>query len=394
MTVEVRPLGVACNIACQYCYQNPQRDAGNVPGRYDLDAILASLDSERQPFALFGGEPLLVPIPDLERLWAYGLERFETNRIQTNGALITDEHIALFLAYKVRVGVSIDGPDELNDARWAGSLERTRAQTARSEAAIDKMCAAGVPTSLIITLHRANASAERLPRLVEWVRGLDARGILGARLHLLEVDSPEVGEKYRLTAAENVAVLEAFEALDGEVRMGLDVFSDMKRMMEGRDDKASCVWRACDPYTTAAVRSVEGSGQMSNCGRTNKDGVDFVKGDRPGYERYLALYHTPQQHGGCKDCRFFLVCKGYCPGTSLDGDWRNRTEHCDTWKSLYGTLERRMQKEGRHPLTLSGLRPDLERRMLEAWARGRNPTLYEQLHRMKRELDGLLEEAP
>jgi hypothetical protein len=27
---ELRPLGVACNIQCQYCYQNPQRDAGNL----------------------------------------------------------------------------------------------------------------------------------------------------------------------------------------------------------------------------------------------------------------------------------------------------------------------------------------------------------------------------
>ncbi len=28
MSVELRPLGVQCNIQCQYCYQNPQRDAG------------------------------------------------------------------------------------------------------------------------------------------------------------------------------------------------------------------------------------------------------------------------------------------------------------------------------------------------------------------------------
>ena len=27
MSIELRPLGVACNLACHYCYQNPQRDA-------------------------------------------------------------------------------------------------------------------------------------------------------------------------------------------------------------------------------------------------------------------------------------------------------------------------------------------------------------------------------
>ena len=29
MGIEVRPLGVRCNIGCLYCYQNPQRDADN-----------------------------------------------------------------------------------------------------------------------------------------------------------------------------------------------------------------------------------------------------------------------------------------------------------------------------------------------------------------------------
>jgi uncharacterized protein len=36
MSVELRPLGIRCNIQCQYCYQNPQRDAGNVPRSYDM----------------------------------------------------------------------------------------------------------------------------------------------------------------------------------------------------------------------------------------------------------------------------------------------------------------------------------------------------------------------
>lgn len=389
MTIEVRPLGVACNLACQYCYQNPQRDAGNDSGGYDLDAMLAALAAERRPFALFGGEALLVPLADLERLFAHGLERFGHNKIQTNGALIDERHIELFERYAVRVGVSMDGPAALNDARWAGSLERTRAQTARSEAALRRLCAAGIPTSLIITLHQANASPARLPALLDWVRELDGVGLQGARLHLLEVDDPAIRDKYALSPEDNVAVLEAFEALDAEVDMVLDVFAEMNNMMRGRDHEVSCVWRACDPYTTAAVRSIEGSGQISNCGRTNKVGVDFVKGDRPGFERALALYHTPQEFGGCRGCRFFLVCKGHCPGTAIDGDWRNRTEHCETWRRLYTRLEARMLDAGERPLSVSGVREDLERRMIEAWSRGHNPTLYEQLEAMRSDLAAL-----
>ena len=67
-------------------------------------------------------------------------------------------------------------------------------------------------------------------------------------------------------------------------------------MLLGQDQSTTCVWNACDPYTTRAVQGIEGHGQRSNCGRTNKDGIDFVKADREGFERYLALYPRP----GCR----------------------------------------------------------------------------------------------
>jgi len=45
----------------------------------------------------------------------------------------------MFKQYKVMVGISIDGPDSLNDVRWAGSLEKTREQTAKIEATIKRL---------------------------------------------------------------------------------------------------------------------------------------------------------------------------------------------------------------------------------------------------------------
>ena len=100
MTVELRPLGVACNLRCQYCYQNPQRDAGNVPHDYDMEQMQAAIEAEGGPFTLFGGEPLLVPLRDLEELWAWGLERYGRNALQTNGA--ADQRRALSALQEVR----------------------------------------------------------------------------------------------------------------------------------------------------------------------------------------------------------------------------------------------------------------------------------------------------
>ncbi|MEM1323168.1 MAG: radical SAM protein [Bacteroidota bacterium] len=394
MSVELRPLGVNCNIACQYCYQNPQRDAGNLNTTYNLEAMKRAVERIGRPFALFGGEPLLLPLADLESLWAWGYEHFGRNTLQTNGVLIKEEHLHLFRRYKVRVGISIDGPEELNDVRWAGSLEKTRASTQKTEAAINRLCAAGIPVAIIITLHRGNATADKLPKLQAWIKSLEGKGVRFIRLHLLEVDHESIREKYALSDKENVETLLSFARFQKELKhIRLDIFKDMKALLLGDDREAPCVWRACDPYTTAAVQGVEGQGQTSNCGRTNKDGVDFIKAIEPGYERYLALYHSPQKAGGCKGCRFFLMCKGQCPGTAIDGDWRKRTEHCKIWKKLFARLEKQLLAEGREVLSVSPLRKSVERLMLKYWEYGSNPTIYSLLEQIKTEQDNTAPES-
>lgn len=373
MSVELRPLGVKCNIQCQYCYQNPQRDAGNVLHAFDIERMKQAIEEEGGPFTMFGGEPLLVPKDILHDLWSWGLEKYGTNGMQTNGTLVDDEHIEMFRKYKVHVGMSIDGPGELNDVRWFGNLERTRDATEKSHAALARLCDENIPCSLIVTLHRGNATADKLPLMHDWFRHLDEMGLCSARLHALEVEDAAIAEKYALTNEENLAAFLSFHELEKELtNMSLDVFSDMRQLLLGTDGQTTCVWNACDSYTTNAVRGVEGNGQRSNCGRTNKDGIDFVKSDTAGFERYIALYHTPQDNGGCKDCRFFLMCKGQCPGTAIDGDWRNKSVDCGLWMALFERLETALLAAGEAPVSVSPNRTDVENAMISAWLSGNN----------------------
>jgi uncharacterized protein len=377
MTVELRPLGVACNIACHYCYQQPQRDAGNFRQAYNLERMKAATIREGGPFTLFGGEPLLLPLADLEELFRWGKEEYGRSGIQTNGILLTDEHIRLFKTYNVDVGISIDGPGELNDARWHVTLERTRRNTEATLAAIECLCREYRPPGLITTLHRLNATAERLPRLQDWVRQMDTLGVRSMRLHLLETESEQIRQAYSLSDEENVQALLSFADLQAELsHLRLDVIDEMVQNLLGQDQQVSCVWRACDPYTTQAVHGVEGNGQSSNCGRTNKDGIDFLKAEQVGYERYLVLYQTPQEQGGCQGCRFFLMCKGQCPGTALQGDWRNRSELCGVWKAVFTHLENKLQAHQHQPLSTHAQRLWLEQRMVQSWQNGRNPPLH------------------
>jgi len=384
MTVELRPFGTRCNIQCHYCYQDPRRITGQLARKFDMDKMKEAILDEGGPFSLFGGEPLMVPIPDLKELWSWGHAQFGQNTIQTNGTLIRQEHVELFRSYNVSVGISVDGPAELNELRWAGRDDVTRAMTARTERAIELLCREGIRTSLIITLHRSNAVGERLGRLVDWVRSLERLGVIAIRLHLLESEFDEIRRRYALTTQENVTALQAFLALETQLgTLAIDVFQDMRRMLVGNDRNATCVWKSCDPYTTRAVRGVEGDGQRSNCGRTNKEGIEFVKSDLEGFERTLALYATPQAAGGCKGCRFFLMCRGHCPGTAIDGDWRNRSEHCEVWKAMFVQLERELAARGHTPLSLHRHRTVVERRMLEGWCKGRNLPLADEVAKLR-----------
>jgi uncharacterized protein len=314
-----------------------------------------------------------VPKKDLEELWSWGFQKYERNGIQTNGTLIDDDHIRMFKQYQVHVGISVDGPEELNDIRWAGTLKQTRKATAKTHAAIERLCQEKISVGLIVTLHRGNATVDKLPIIHEWFKHLESLGIKSAQLHILEVEDELIRQKYALSVKENLDAFLSLLKLEEELTtFKFDVFEDMRNMLLGLDKKSTCLWKGCDPYTTPSVQGIEGNGQRSNCGRIHKDGIDFVKASVEGFERYLALYNTPQEYGGCEGCRFFLMCKGECPGSAIDGDWRNRTEHCEVLKGLFEFLEKNMLEEDVTPLSDHPHRQQIEKSVLDAWETGRN----------------------
>ena len=361
MTIELEPVGVVCNLSCPYCYEHPMRDAGNFRQKtYSVEKMLEGLTKEGGNFTLFGGEPLLTDIDDLETIFKWGFERYGMNGVQTNGVLITDRHIEMFKKYKVHVGISLDGPDEMNDTRWAGSLEKTREATRKSFDAIKKCLANKLSIGVIITIHKKNGLPKHRERFKAWVKELQSWGVDGARLHPLEIDHSSVGETLALTPEQNIEFLldmwdfEISElTVPGKKPFHFDIFRDVEDMLRAEDNNATCTFLSCDPYTTHAVQ-----GNKANCGRGNKEGINWIKADVDGFERQMALYNTPQEHGGCQGCRFFIMCKSHCPGTGIDMDWRNRTDTCMNWKVAFGIYEKLMVQKGEVPLSLS---PDLKK---------------------------------
>ncbi len=141
-------------------------------------------------------------------------------------------------------------------------------------------------------------------------------------------------------------------------------------MLRADDANATCTFMTCDPYTTHAVQGIDSQGNKANCGRGNKEGINWIKADVDGFERQMALYNTPQEHGGCQGCRFFIMCKSHCPGTGADMDWRNRTDTCMNWKVAFSIYERMMVERGEMPLSLDPKLKRYEDILMYGYSRG------------------------
>lgn len=146
-----------CNLDCNYCYVYHMGDDGwraqpkRMPAAVQQATVRQLADlyvHQRQPFSvvLHGGEPLL--------LGADGLRAFCSRlrsalpapcgvHVQTNGVLLTEEIIDIFVRFDVGISVSIDGPRDLHDRfrldlQGRGSYDRVLEAigrlTARSDA--------------------------------------------------------------------------------------------------------------------------------------------------------------------------------------------------------------------------------------------------------------------
>ena len=139
-----------CNLNCKLCYINEK-----CPSDANLSIIehtlkLLPLQSLKN-IIISGGEPLLRP--DLIFFILNYIEKYSNIRVslQTNGTLITEEFLKGLKKYKVGIGISIDGPIEIND--------KLRGQTSKVLDTLEKLSKLDIKIGVTITLSRYNYSS-------------------------------------------------------------------------------------------------------------------------------------------------------------------------------------------------------------------------------------------
>lgn len=167
--IEVKPIGAACNLRCEYCYYlgkgsgqsaAPALMSDDVLERYVQQVIAIHGRRAEIEFAWHGGEPTMCGIPFFEKALQlqrrYGLGRRILNTLQTNGTLLTDDWCRFFHDHHFRIGISIDGPEHLHNIyRKDVHGEGTFARTMHGLELLQKH---GVEFNTLTTVNAANAT--------------------------------------------------------------------------------------------------------------------------------------------------------------------------------------------------------------------------------------------
>lgn len=349
MDLTLKPI-LACNLGCQGCYESAIfRENGNQPDPYDLDAIdqtLKKLGGDGRA-SLHGGEILLMPVRDLERLMQMTVDSGKRLSIQTSLTLLNEEHIRLFQKHGMGVGVSLNGPGEFNRDRRAVPHGRTLSvldadnatdrMTERVHTNIERLRDAGIQVSVICVLSKTNAgSPEKVRRLIRWAQDMGENfGVWHFRFNPLH-DDGNLGIELSEQEAAGVYLALCKATLSDKRRMWLP-FREFVDNIWGLGCQP-CWVGGCDVYQTAAVHAVFGDGSEGNCLRTAKDGTAYLRDQQTIDMRGQILKQTPYDDGGCKDCPHWRVCKGGCPAEGIDGDWRNRSRFCQMYYQTYEYL--------------------------------------------------------
>jgi uncharacterized protein len=163
-----------CNLNCSYCYvynheDRSWRDRPKAIGDDVFDATLRAVkaycdcrNGHSMFITLHGGEPLLIGAARFDEL-ATRAERFLGPRlaalsVQTNGTLIDDRWIAVFLRHQTWVGVSLDGPPEIHDAVRVDHAGRGSYRAA--VAGLNRLREAGVPSSILCVINPGYSGLE------------------------------------------------------------------------------------------------------------------------------------------------------------------------------------------------------------------------------------------
>lgn len=314
-----------CNLRCTYCHfwrEGPNQVMDFEVLTRAIRDVLRAPGVEVINFVWHGGEVTLLPVNYYRKaIWLQEQFRRQgqkiTNSLQTNGTNLSDEWLEFCRLYSVDVGVSLDGPPEVNDRRRVDAAGAPTSDRVRE--GIGKLQAHQLDYGVLMVIDDEVIAlgAERLLNYFLEI-GVERIGLL----NVIPENSPagkSVKEGY-LSWSSYVGFLQELFLRWWPAykdRIWIRELSDLIGKVQGKKAE-TCIF---DGDCMGGFLTIEPAGDVSACDKylgddayrfgniTTMDLADLSN----SHQLRSARNSTGTAVDALRDCRWFQVCQGACP---------------------------------------------------------------------------------
>lgn len=346
ITAIIKPTE-ACNLRCKYCYIPEDNERGFMDEKTleNLTRELINVPTESVKFLWHGGEPLLAGLGFYEKAVEYQKKYKRAgvkvnNAIQTNATLINEEAIDFFKKNEFSVGISLDGPREINNltrvyADGRGSFDDIMKSI---ELMKSKDLRFGVIT--VLTRDNMNKTEEiynffKDNNLRAKVNPLICCGRTEKYIDELSISPKDMSD----------TILKYFDLwIDDKNPADLDPLTCLTSYMLGNSSKECCYSGNC----FSNFVSIAANGDIYPCGRfvgnsdfkmgnINNDSMKDVFQNHPLYKE---IEERQEKLKDCKKCDVNSLCRGGCSHHAYVayGTINERDYFCEGRKLLYAKM--------------------------------------------------------
>lgn len=358
----IKPASALCNLDCEYCFYL-DRDADpykELPARrMSLDTLERLVDSylfysyPQSTFAFQGGEPTLAGLPFFEKLvefqQRYGRNGHSvSNAMQTNGTLLDRNWGQLFRSYNWLIGISMDGPEEVNDLYRFNRAKH--GSWRRVMDSIEMMQREKVDFNVLCVLSQSNVHKPK--EIYKFFRkmGVDFMQFIP----LAEFGPDGKALPFSITPEEYGRFLcEIFELWWPERRnVRVRFFDNLAEAVAGMKPGSCTMHETCDSYVV-----VEYNGDVYPCdffveqswklGNVDEDSWSEIS---RRMRRYNFAAKKTIAHPECQVCDYQAICHGGCPKTRFgpQGQFGDLDYFCPAYKMIFqkavGPLRKDVEK--------------------------------------------------
>lgn len=354
ISILIKPSSETCNVDCSYCFYKELKSSGDVANKGNMTRstmknliknVYADLDDgDMVEFAFQGGEPSLLGL-GFYRDFVDHVKYINRGKVyvnysfQTNGIIIDDEWCEFFKDNNFLIGLSLDGPQDINDHyRLDYKGKGTYNDIIKTKNLFDKY---RVEYNILSVL--TNKLAKEPERIWHFIRENDIQYI--QFIPCLDDINNSFHSEYALIP-ENFAYFykKIFSLWKASLEEG-DYYSisfiDQIINLLGGNNNVSCALRGrCSPQYV-----IESDGSVYPCDFYVLE--DFNSGNintntlrevfyNPGIQNFLSSKEKIPDY--CRKCNFLSICNGGCKRLKTAVYVNNSETYCGYQDFLQNTI--------------------------------------------------------